>query len=74
MRMRFFFATDKAVAAEQAMASIALKHVYSFKGLLSRNSYKAHQNEILAALREVNAGGHALELILGHKSGWYPTA
>lgn len=52
------------------MATIALQHLYTFrKSLLSRSAYNRQKREILSALRDANAGGHALDLILGHQSG-----
>lgn len=61
--------SDKAVAAEEVMASLALKHTYTFKrSLLDRKSYTQRKMEILEALRAVNAGGQALDLILANKS------
>lgn len=67
--------SDKAVAAEEVMASLALKHTYTFKkSLLDRKSYAQRKMEILEALRAVNAGGQALDLILANKSkSHFPT-
>ncbi|CDJ38129.1 hypothetical protein, conserved [Eimeria tenella] len=63
------FKRYKAVAAEEVMASLALKHTYTFKkSLLDRKSYAQRKMEILEALRAVNAGGQALDLILANKS------
>ncbi|KAL8275228.1 hypothetical protein Esti_000812 [Eimeria stiedai] len=60
---------DKAVAAEKVMADVALRHLYSrTEAMLARGSYTQHMKELTAALREVNAGGHAMDLILGAKS------
>src|SRR5699024_10014168 len=60
----------KAVAAEEVMASLVLRQRYTLrKSLLNRKAYLHSRREILAALRAVNAGGHALDLILANKGG-----
>ncbi|KAL8451645.1 hypothetical protein Emed_001807 [Eimeria media] len=60
---------DKAVAAENVMADVALRHLYSrTEAAFARGSYSRHRKEVTTALREVNAGGHAMDLILGAKS------
>ncbi|XP_026192334.1 uncharacterized protein LOC34622828 [Cyclospora cayetanensis] len=60
---------DKAMAAEEAMATIALGHVYSMgRSLKNRGEYNQQKQDLLQELRAVNAGGHALDLILGNRS------
>ncbi|CDJ48117.1 hypothetical protein, conserved [Eimeria brunetti] len=59
---------DKAVAAEQVMASFVLRNMYTLrKSLLNRTVYIEVRKKILAALRDVNAGGHAMDMILANK-------
>ncbi|KAL8446784.1 hypothetical protein Emag_004545 [Eimeria magna] len=60
---------DKAVAAETVMADVALRHLYTrTEAAFGRGSYTRHREELRAALREVNAGGQAMDLILGAKT------
>ncbi|KAL8429312.1 hypothetical protein ACSSS7_006677 [Eimeria intestinalis] len=60
---------DKALAAEAVMADVALRHLYTrTEAAFARGSYSQHRKEVTAALREANAGGHAMDLILGAKS------
>ncbi|KAL8428125.1 hypothetical protein Efla_005828 [Eimeria flavescens] len=60
---------DKAVAAEKLLAEVALRHLFTRReSLLSRQAYRARVAEVRAALRQVNAGGHAMDLILGAKT------